>query len=333
MKNQNLKILFMAKYAPKSLQEKIPDDIDDITYAVYHHKIFEVLHNGFENIISTNNVQNIVEKRPAVDYIFSLYNRMAFRNSEIFVSSLAEYYDIPYLGATPNIRAIAEDKHLAKINACHIGIDTPEWIICNQNQKIKEIPFAGPYFIKPRFGASSQGISSDCFCPTITEVKSKLKEYQQNNIDVIIEKYISGKSITVPLLNNFGETKVLPIIVENSSLSHNIITYEQKRKIKTGLSRSLNNDIDLQNEINIIAKKYFSSIQPIDYTRMDFIIDSNTGIPYFIEFNVCCNLGEHAAINISAKSIGIDYSSLINNIVFSSLYRQNLISNSFGKKL
>lgn len=333
MKNQNIKMLFLAKYAPHSLQEKIPDDIEDVTYAIYHHKIYKVLNNEFENIISTNNIQSIVEKRPDVDYIFSLYNRIAFRNSEVFISSLAEYYDIPYLGATPNIRAIAEDKHLAKINACHIGIDTPEWIICNHNQKIEKIPFDGPYFIKPRFGATSQGIDDKSYCQTIVDIKTKLKKYQQNNIDVIIEKYISGKSITVPLLNNFGQTKILPLIVENSTLPHNIITYKQKRKIETGLSRTLENNPVLQDTINIIAKKYFDSIQPLDYTRMDFIIDSNTGKPYFIEFNVCCNLGEHAAINLSAKSIGINYPLLINNIVYSSLYRQNLIQDSFGKKL
>lgn len=39
---------------------------------------------------------------------------MPFRNSEIFISSVAEYYKIAYLGARPNIRALAEDKHLSK---------------------------------------------------------------------------------------------------------------------------------------------------------------------------------------------------------------------------
>lgn len=333
MNNHNLRILYLAKYAPNSSKEKIPENIEDTIYAVYHHKIYEVLSQEFQNIISTNNIQSIVEKRPAVDYIFSLYNRIPFRNSEIFLSSLAEYYNIPYLGAPPNVRAVAEDKHLAKINANYVGIDTPEWIICTHNHKIEKIPFDGPYFIKPRFGASSYGIDDQCFCQTITDIKSKLKEYQKHNIDVIIEKYISGTPITVPVLNNFGQTKVLPLIIENSNLPHNIITYKQKRKIETGLSRIVNKDCNLQSILNKIAKKYFDSIQPLDYTRMDFIIDSNTNKPYFIEFNVCCNLGEHAAINLSAKSIGIDYTSLISNIVYSSLYRQNLIRDTCGKKL
>lgn len=57
---------------------------------------------------------------------------------------------------------------------------------------------------------------------------------------------------------------------------------------------------------------------------MDFIIDKS-GIPYFIEFNVCCNLGKHAAINLSAQSIGISYENLICNIITSSMKRQHII--------
>ena len=65
---------------------------------------------------------------------------------------------------------------------------------------------------------------------------------------------------------------------------------------------------------------------------IDYIIDSN-GEPYFIEFNVCCNLGKHAAINMAAQNIGITYSELINNILYSSLYRQDLIDSFLGQKL
>lgn len=45
----------------------------------------------------------------------------------------------------------------------------------------------------------------------------------------------------------------------------------------------------------------FSLTQPLDYTRFDYIVD-NQGIPYFLEFNVCCNLGEHSTISQSANA-------------------------------
>ena len=78
------------------------------------------------------------------------------------------------------------------------------------------------------------------------------------------------------------------------------------------------------------SKLLFSTIQPLDYTRVDYIVDS-LGTPYFLEFNVCCNLGEHSTISQSAKTVGISYEELIGNIVYSSLYRNNLIQETFGK--
>lgn len=332
MKNKDIRILFFAKYAPKSIESKLPVNIEDEVYAVYHYGIYASLYKEFEHIISTNRLQDIVETKPDVDYIFSLYNRMPFRNSEVFVSSLAEYYKIPYLGATPNVRAIAEDKQLAKITATCLGIDTPKWAVCNVGNSIPKIDFKGPYFVKPRFGASSKNIDSTSVCKDLCAIVPKIHEYHAAGIDVIIEEYIEGTSITVPILNNFGCTKILPFIIEESSEPYNIITYKQKRKIQSGLNRTINQDTNLQEQVNEVAKLFFDSVQPLDYTRIDFIIDKSTHKPYFIEFNVCCNLGKHAAINIAATSIGIEYDDLINNIIYSSLFRQNLINDTFGKK-
>ena len=331
MDYRRIKVLFLAKYAPANLNSKIPSEIEDVIYAEYHHDIHRIISSMFEEVYSFSDVNQLLHNKPDVDYVFSLYNRMNFRNSEIFVSSVCEYYGIPYLGATPNIRAVAEDKNLAKIFASHLGITTSEWCTCDVGKKIPKITFEGPYFVKPRYGASSLYIDEKSFCVTQNDVFEKTKDYHNHGIDVIIEKYISGTSITVPIINNYGSPIVLPFVVETSNTPHNIITYKQKRKIVNGLERMVNTDNLLQKEIQSIALELFKSIQPLDYTRIDFIIDDNTKIPYFIEFNVCCNLGKHAAINISANSIGISHNQLIENISLSSMYRQNLIEIPINK--
>lgn len=84
------------------------------------------------------------------------------------------------------------------------------------------------------------------FLQNLSEVKRKAKQFYSKNIDIIIEQYIKGTSITVPILNNFGNTKVLPFIIEQSNYNYNIITYKQKRKITGGLSRIVNADLQLQ---------------------------------------------------------------------------------------
>lgn len=331
MDYRRIKVLFLAKYAPAELNSTIPSGIDDITYAEYHHDMHRILSSTFEKVYSFSDVNQLLHKRPDVDYVFSLYNRMNFRNSEIFVSSVCEYYGIPYLGATPNIRAVAEDKNLAKIYASHLGIPTSEWFTCDVGERVPQINFKGPYFVKPRYGASSLNIDEKSFCAEKEDVYAKVNEYHNQGIDVIVEKYVSGTSITVPIINNYGRPIVFPLVVETSDTPYNIITYKQKRKIISGLNRTINTDNALQNEIQSVALKLFQSIQPLDYTRIDFIIEEESKRPYFIEFNVCCNLGKHAAINMSANSIGISHEKLIKNIALSSMYRQHLIDTPINK--
>lgn len=101
---------------------------------------------------------------------------MPFNNSEIFISSLLEYYSKPYLGAAPNIRAIAEDKQLAKLVAYYAGVKTANWLTYHVSVPIQKPSFKPPYFIKPRFGASSLGINETSICSSWDEAKVKIKD-------------------------------------------------------------------------------------------------------------------------------------------------------------
>lgn len=151
--------------------------------------------------------------------------------------------------------------------------------------------------------------------------------------DVILERQIIGTYHTSPVLNNFGDFVFLPCIAQHSTMEGGIVTYEQKRKISPGLTRTVVKDQNLQASIQKASQKMYSLIQPLDYTRFDYIVDENTGIPYFLEFNVCCNLGEHSTVSQAAKYIGINYKDLIANITYSSMFRSGILNDSFGKKL
>lgn len=331
MKNlKDIKVLFLAHYAPKNINDLVPTNIADTVYAEYHHRIYKEILDIFPKTISTNDVSILLRSDLDVDYIFSLYNRMPFKNSEIFISSIAEYLKIPYLGATPNIRALAEDKHLAKMMASHLHIPTPQWQIYNIGDDKRKPNFRPPYFVKPRFGASSKYISEDSSCTSWDQAIERISFLHKNNTDAILEEQIDGIYHTSPVLNNFGDFMFLPCISQNSTHKCGIVTYEQKRKIETGLTRTVLSDINLTKRIQSYSKTMFSLIQPLDYTRFDYIVDKN-GTPYFLEFNVCCNLGEHSTISQSAKSLNITYKQLIENIIYSSLYRNNIIQDTFGK--
>ena len=43
-KTEDLKVLFLANYAPKNILDPIPENIHDRVYAIYHHKIYKELY-------------------------------------------------------------------------------------------------------------------------------------------------------------------------------------------------------------------------------------------------------------------------------------------------
>lgn len=332
MNTKDIRLLYLAHYAPMTLDTPVTTNVKDIVYSEYHFKIFQILKKIFPLTISCCNPSIIFHNDLSINYIFSLYNRMPFRNSEVFVSAVAEYYNIPYLGARPNIRALAEDKHLAKMMAKHAGVETPIWQIYNVGAELKEPTFDPPYFCKPRFGAASLGIDESSACNSWEAAKNKIKNLHNSNIDVIVERQIKGIYHTSPVLNNFGNYMYLPCIAQYSTVDGGIVTYEQKRKITSGLTREVVKDQILQAQLQSLSKKMYPLIQPLDYTRFDYIVEEDSGIPYFLEFNVCCNLGEYSTVSMAAKYLDIEYIELIENITFSSMYRSELIDDTFGKQ-
>ena len=332
MIKNDIRMLFLAHYAPQNLHSPLPTGIKHAVYAEYHYKVFQILKSIFPLTTPSCNPAIMLQENLPFDYIFSLYNRMPFRNSEVFVSSVAEYHGIPYLGARPNIRALAEDKHLAKMMARYAGVETPIWHTYNVGSELQPPNFDPPYFCKPRFGAASVGIDESSACSSWEEAYRKTVQLHSLGLDVIIEKQILGTYHTSPVLNNFGDHIYLPCIAQHSSLKDGIVTYEQKRKIAPGLTRTIVEDQTLQRKLLAASRRMYPLLQPLDYTRFDYIVD-NMGVPYFLEFNVCCNLGEHSTVSQAAKHIGIGYTELLENITYSSLYRQGVLNNPFGKKL
>ncbi len=321
----NLTIAFIAQYAPPVGSETpVLATAENGIYNKYHYDIYSILKNNFANVVTGNDANFIIKNHDKIDYIFTLLNRAPYRNSEVFISSLAEYYKLPYLGARPNIRALAEDKHLAKIMALFCGISTPRWITVDTDEELQGIPsFEGPYFVKPRYGASSKYIDENSICQTWQDVKERFKKKKKNNEDAIIEEFIDGIYYSSPVVFKNGNPIILPPVQEKSILKGNVVTYFQKRKVIDGLSRTVETSLEITEKIAKASKIIAHYIRPIDYTRIDYIV-KNDGELIFLEFNVCCNLGIQSSFAISAQSEGISHSQLVLSILNESFRRQGL---------
>lgn len=288
-------ILFLAQFAPTNgvvLNE--PKTPEEKFYAeTYHWKIVEILQKTNYNIDTASDVSYFMKNHEKYQLVWSVYNRLGFRNSEIFVQSLCEYYNIKYIGATPNVRALVEDKSMSKQLAEHLGLQTAPWVVCSKEYPLCKIPpFPGPYFVKPRFGSASINIDETSLCYSWEDAITKSEYYFQQKIDVIVEKYIKGRCYGVSVLNTISG---VPLIASPhytiSDKSGNIMTYSQKRFADSGMTRFESTDTTLNNQLTYMAQKYFSAMQPCDYARIDFILKEESFTPYFLEVNVLMNLG------------------------------------------
>ncbi len=320
----NLKVLYLAKYAGNFDLELARIEKFDGIAPKYHREIREIITNLDLSICSSNDFDYLISQGVNYNYIFSVYNRAPFRNSEILCSAICEYLKIAYLGAAPHIRSLAEDKHLAKIFIRNLGILTPKWRIYKARNSLFEPPdFCGPYFIKPRFGASSEGIDENSIQISWHKAKCRVEELITKGIDVMVEEFIPGKNITMPVIGHI-QPWILPCMENISNIKGNILSFRIKRLLDGGLSRMRFYNNEIESICNKIGMVMYKSIEPVDYFRVDFRYNDLKRSLYFLEFNICSNLGSHSTISSSAREIDVQQKQLLEHIITFSIRRQKV---------
>ena len=101
-----------------------------------------------------------------------------------------------------------------------------------------------------------------------------------------------------------------------------ICTYRQKRLLDKGRIRRKLDNPQLVQDIIARVERFCAHVRPFDYLRVDFHLCKETQTPYFLEFNIGCNIGSHAAVMFAANSQGLDQQSVIEHILAYSVMRQ-----------
>ncbi|HEX2076257.1 MAG TPA: hypothetical protein VHG08_01060 [Longimicrobium sp.] len=311
-------VLFMAPYAPDGPGYELNPYTGDGTYPQYYLQIFQRLQRLGFRVESTSKPYTIVHAGGAVDYVFSLFNRMPIRNSEVFVSSYCEYLGVPYLGAAPNIRAAAEDKYISKALAHSLGIPVTRGAPYHRGiTPLDGAPFPGPYFVKDRFGAASEGITTDSVQSDWGGARRIVEQLWDEGTDALVEEYADGIDVTVPVL---GDTlpRTLGAYQPMSNQPGNILTHDLKLTDHLGYR-----EMDLREAwLCDDALRLWKPLGAIDYFRMDYRFDPVTGQRRFLEFNICCYIGEDGPFGLAAERDGVTDDEMLGHIVAYSLLRQ-----------
>jgi D-alanine-D-alanine ligase len=313
--------MLIAKHA-KGRGELHPEDG---THAVYHCEMRETLEDIGVNLMVADEYSVLFE-RSDVDFVFPLLNRAGFLNSEMLVPLLCNRLGLPYLGATPILRGLSDDKHLTKRAAVARGVPTAPWAIYRRGAPLDEalLPPGDHFVIKPNASSASWGVG-DAF--DWAGVREAVQRLQEEGHDVIVEPFIQGHDIEISAITLNGEPFVLPTQIVEQINPAQLRTYQEKRNLTSGQAyeiRPLEESV-LRRVAEERARVMMREFMPFDYGRFEFRLDVATGQVQFLEVNLNCNLWSRKTISMAAQQMGWSHAQLIETILTESLDRQGLL--------
>lgn len=318
---RDLRILFIAKHA-RGDGAAHPEDG---THATYHREMREVLQEiGVRLTIADD--YRVLFDAPDADFVFPLLNRGGFLNSEMLLPLLCQRLGLPYLGATPILRGLADDKHLAKRVAEARGVPTAPWAIYRRGAPIERhlCPRAPHYVIKPNASSASWGVSD---ARDWAGVRDAVLRLHQEGHDAIVEPFVVGHDVEVSVISIDGEPMLLPTQIVEQTDPAALRTYQEKRDLVDGqgyeIRRMPAGPALVRAEQR--ARELLKEFLPFDYGRFEFRLDARTGDLHFLEVNLNCNLWSRKTIAMAARQIGWSHRDLIETILTESLQRQGLL--------
>ena len=231
------------------------------------------------------------------------------------LQGLLDMLGVPYVFSGCLANSLAMNKKKTKLVAVDSGILVVPDIIIKKGESynISDLAqdFSLPLVVKPIEAGSSVGVA-------IVQSKEQLdlgiKEAFDSGEEVMLEKYIKGRELTVSILGT-DEPVVLPVIEIIPEVSG---WYDYKAKYDTGGSRHIcpaNIDKDLNDQINDYSLKIFKALGCKDLARADFILSEDDGQLYFLEINTIPGMTKTSLAPESAKVHGLSFSDFLDKLI------------------
>lgn len=316
-----LRILFIAKHALWD-GDLHPEDGN---HAVYHREMRGILEEIGLNLALANNYDVLLTK-PEADFVFPLLNRGGFLNSEMLLPLLCTRHGIPFLGASPILRGLSDDKHLSKLEAAARGVETAPWAIYRRGAPVDAsfCPKGDRLVIKPNASSASWGVGD---ASDWAGVDAAVARIHAEGHDAIVEPFLDGSDVEVPVITVDGRPRIMPMMLFEQADPTHLRTYWEKRDLVDRSAKyrlvPLEDDAIIA-RITAMTETLIGVFAPFDYGRFEFRVDLARGEVRFLEVNLNCNLWSAKVFGRSAALAGLSQAELIETILAESLMRHGL---------
>ncbi len=150
---------------------------------------------------------------------------------------------------------------------------------------IDDVEDGKTYFVKPRFGSDSFGITIHNICKTKADVKFQVMRLKELGYESVIEEFIEGMDCTVACCCPY-EGEILTAAIEVECEETEGI---QTRDCKVGFKECCS-AVEDSEELESVAKEVFNALGLDHHARIDFRRDKDGNV-YVIDVNLLPGLG------------------------------------------
>ncbi|TKB06297.1 D-alanine--D-alanine ligase [Desulforhopalus sp. IMCC35007] len=250
---------------------------------------------------------------PEIDFAFILLHGLYGEDGTM--QGFLDLLGVPYQGSGVLGSAIAMDKNLAKELYRLNDLPVADWIVVSGDDEIDGPAlverFGLPVVIKPVREGSSLGLT---LAKTLGELLVGIHKAQELDDEVMVEKYIHGKELTVGVLGN-RDVQALPVIEIVPGEGFSFFDYDAK--YKAGASEEIC-PARISEEISGLAKQYATlahkALRLRGYSRTDMIL-ADSGQLYLLETNTIPGMTPTSLMPQAAAVYGLDFPAFLEKLI------------------
>ena len=225
------------------------------------------------------------------------------------IQKILERRGIAYTGEGVTTSEIAFDKIRTKERFREHGVTTPPWEVIHAGER-PTIPL--PIVVKPPRQGSTVGV---VIVKNENELESAINEASKYDCELLIEKFVSGRELTIGVLGDQA-LPILEIIPKGGFYDFNNKYPFLNPQAGGGAEHVCPANIDAKKtkEIQELALRAFRAAGLQVYARVDAIL-SETGQPFILEINNIPGMTETSLLPEAAAAVGISYTDLCARII------------------
>jgi D-alanine-D-alanine ligase len=233
------------------------------------------------------------------------------------IQALLELAGLPYVGSGPGASAVAMDKPWTKRIARDLGLPTADWADVaphDDDVKVKSMADAlgGPLVLKPADEGSAVGVH---LLDGPEDVPAALTEIGPRRRPWMLERYVAGRELTVPLL--WGEA--FPLIEIRPKAGF----YDYTNKYTAGRTDYLCPAPLSEETASTLAAHalvLYRALHLHDMARADFRVDEQDR-PFLLEVNTIPGMTATSLLPMGAAARGISFGEMCERLCRAALER------------